>query len=336
MILQNKLGDDIDAAAEKARYDEHVKKLLAHKPILAWILQQSVKEFSEMSIPEIVPCIEGNPEVGITAVHRDDPDRRAIVSDSMIIGMNTEDSSSDEGKTYFDIRFLAVVPGSDTAIQLIINIEVQNKVNEGYPLENRIVYYLCRMISAQYGPVFQHSDYGKLRKVYSIWIIPDPVKYRRNTIWKMSLNGENVYGDDQTDPGAPDLMTGVILNLSGDEEESENKILKLLDVLLSSTKKPNEKKRILQDEYEIPLTEEVAKEVSGMCNLSEGIYDKGVQEGLKEGLKEGLEQGAIRQSVKIYREKLHMDDAGILNEIIKEFGLSRQDAEGYVLAPQTV
>lgn len=43
-----------------------------------------------------------------------------------IIGLNTEDSTINEGTVTYDIRFRAIVPGTGEKISLIINIEAQN------------------------------------------------------------------------------------------------------------------------------------------------------------------------------------------------------------------
>ena len=75
----------------------------------------------------------------------------------------------------FDILFHAKAPDTDDLITLIINVEAQKslspKNNEGkiYPLMKRAVYYISRLISSQKETEFTGSDYGKIKKVYSIW-----------------------------------------------------------------------------------------------------------------------------------------------------------------------
>jgi flagellar biosynthesis/type III secretory pathway protein FliH len=39
------------------------------------------------------------------------------------------------------------------------------------------------------------------------------------------------------------------------------------------------------------MTEEFESEVQRMCNLSKGVYDKGVQQGIQQGVKQGVQQG---------------------------------------------
>ena len=311
MIAENKLAADIDAASYRAQYDNEVKKLLSHKIILAWILQSCTSEFRDVPIAEIEKCIEGTPEIGTKAVHRDE-------GKDIITGMNNEDSSVYEQTIFFDIRFSAIHPEAGK-IQMIINVEVQRDANTGYPLEKRIIYYLSRLISAQYGPVFDHARYGDIRKVYSIWIVPNPAEYRRNSIWKMSFSGEDMVGQYHGRPKDYDLMTGIIINLNSEKERSDVKIIKLLDVLLSENRAPEEKKKILSEEFDIPYTEEIEQEVLNMCNLSQGIYEK------------GYDTGRIQEAVVIYREELNLSDGEIIKKLQKKFQITEEQAREFVL-----
>ncbi len=87
--------------------------------------------------------------------------------------------------------------------------------------------------------------------------------------------------------------------LGESEETGDDKtgILRLLNVLLSSTIRAEEKKRILEQEYAIAMTRELEGEVLGMCNLSKGVLERGKREGfaisiqnLMETLKLTMEQ----------------------------------------------
>ncbi len=85
---------------------------------------------------------------------------------------NTEDDNGVDGLIKYDIKFSPTLP-DNVKTQMIINIEAQNKYSAGYPLIKRGIYYASRLISAQRGTVFYKEDYGKLQKVYSIWICID-------------------------------------------------------------------------------------------------------------------------------------------------------------------
>lgn len=84
-----------------------------------------------------------------------------------------------------------------------------------------------------------------------------------------------------------DLMTVVVLGLSGPEDSGENGILRLLSVLLSSETAEQEKKQILRDDFAIPMTETLERSLAEMCNLSKGVEEKGVAKGRAEGRAEG-------------------------------------------------
>ena len=62
-------------------------------------------------------------------------------------------------------------------IGLYINIEAQNDIYPGYPLEMRAVYYCARLLCSQLKTVSRETNYGGLKKACSIWLCFDsPMK----------------------------------------------------------------------------------------------------------------------------------------------------------------
>ena len=53
MIRQTGISNTLDVAADKAKYDNCAKKLLAYKAIDAWILKCCTREFADYSIDYI-------------------------------------------------------------------------------------------------------------------------------------------------------------------------------------------------------------------------------------------------------------------------------------------
>lgn len=264
-MAQTYLSNLIDISEDKAKYDRQAKKLLSSTGILAWILRSCVPEFFAFDIPFIMEhCIEGKAEVAERAVHQD-------VENRQITGMNTESNSIEEHSIYFDIRFRAVVPMTKDVIALIINVEIQVDTSPGYPLIKRAVYYCSRMISEQYGTEFLNEDYGKIKKVVSIWVCPSPSKKAKDSITSLSLKADQVYGTSDIKREDFDLMQIVFISLNEDEEDSEQKIIRLLSVLLSAKDKPEEKERILEEEFGIKMTEEMKEDAETMCNLSKVV-----------------------------------------------------------------
>ena len=80
----------------------------------------------------------------------------------------------------------------------------------------------------------------------------------------------------------------------------------------------------------ISMTSELESEVSDMCNLSQGIFNDGVEKGMEKGMEKGI-QGAV--------ELLHragLSDQKIIEEIMLQYHLSKEEAEEYVLTPASV
>ena len=82
-----------------------------------------------------------------------------------------------------------------------------------------------------------------------------------------------------------------MLCLGGPDGENYDGVLRMLDVLLSNETSEAEKRRILQDDYDIQMTRTMESEVSVMCNLSKGVMEKGIAKGMEKGRAEGMEKG---------------------------------------------
>ncbi len=110
----------------------------------------------------------------------------------------------------------------------------------------------------------------------------DPPKEKANTIMQYAIQKRDVFGRTVEPVEHYDLLTVIMLNIGNPEEPGADKLLRMLGVLLSGKMKENEKRDILTNEYNIPMTREVEKEVTAMCNLSQGIEDRGIQIGRQE------------------------------------------------------
>ena len=284
MKTESTLAKMISTAGEKAAYDRACKRLLANKIILAWIMKSCLEEYRDCEISEIaLKYIEGEAQISEVAVY---PDEEAEFQ--QITGLSTEDSTINEGTVTYDIRFRAIVPGTGEKISLIINIEAQNDFYPGYPIVKRNLYYCCRLVSSQYGTEFTNSHYEKIKKVYSIFICMNPPNYRKNTINQYSIQEEKVVGLYEEDIMNYDLLTAIIICLGDVDDEEATEILKLLEVLLSTERSTEEKKKILQEDFAIKMTQELEREVSEMCNLSDGVEQKGIAKGRAYGIAEGI------------------------------------------------
>ena len=263
---------------DSAGYDAACKRVLSEKAILARIMKSCLEEYKDCDVGDIAEkYIEGQPQVSAVPVLPDE-------GGTVISGMDTEDKSVREGTVTYDIRFRAIVPGSEEQIALIINVEAQNDFYPGYPLVRRGIYYCCRMISSQHGREFIGSHYEKIKKVYSIWICMNPPKSRRNTITRYRLVEERLVGEAAESVRNYDLLSIIMLCLGRPDGENYTGVLRMLDVLLSNETSEAEKRKILQDDYDIQMTQTMEREVSVMCNLSKGVEEKGMAKGMTNGL----------------------------------------------------
>lgn len=159
MFMENSLAHDLKVADVKVQYDENIKNVLSNKVILAWILKNTTTEFCDMSINQIMRCIEGNPEISIVKVNPGETN----VADK-ITGSKNEDKVPEEGTIYFDIRFHAYAPKEGKYIKIMLNLEAQKDFYPGYQIVTRGIFYGGRMISAQLDTEFEIPDYDSLKK----------------------------------------------------------------------------------------------------------------------------------------------------------------------------
>ncbi|MCM1047446.1 MAG: hypothetical protein NC433_03380 [Clostridiales bacterium] len=329
MKAKNTLARNIETAdSKKAALDTVCKKLIANKSILARILKTCVEEYKDCSLKDIEEkYIEGIPSISHEAVHQDEN----IDGDS-IKGALSEDSSMTEGTVTYDIKFnvinpLKIIrPGTKESALMMINIEGQAKFYPGYPLVMRGIYYGCRMISSQYGTVFTDSHYGKLEKVYSIWICTNPPKYRKNSINLYSYKEKRLLGNVSEKRENYDLITVVMICLGDEDDENCKGLIRLLSVLLSKNKSADTKKKILEEEFGIEMTKEIEKEEDEMFAYGDYIEEMGIQKGRREGRREGETMLATLLNL-LFAEGRTEDakkaaaDATERNKLYKEYGI---------------
>ncbi len=318
--METQISKDIELTMYKASYDESCKILLANKKILGHILKECVEEFKDYDAKYITEnCIEGTPEISKVGVHRNSPEK--------IIGMNTEDKTLDEGAVYYDIKFVAVLPRTRENIRLIINIEAQRNYYPNYSLVRRGLYYCCRLISAQYQTEFSGDNYDDIKKVYSVWVCTDTPKRVQNTITRYKIAEENVIGSVKEKVKNYDIMNVIMVCLDKDSKEARKNyggILKLLRVLLSDRVGCDDKKSVMDLDFGIEMDVEMEKELRGMCNLSDGVWERGLNEGREKGRIEEREISTIEHLKKIMANlQLSFEQAAAA------LGLSEEDMKKY-------
>ena len=281
MKLETNISEVVDITAEKAKYDESVKEILADKQVLARILKYTLDEFKDIEIDTIIDNID---EPVISGV-RVEPGHTNM---DRIKGDSEEDNVIGEGKLFYDIRFSVYC--NNEQLKILINIEAQRSSKAyklGYQIDNRIIFSIARMISAQKEIEFKKSDYDNLKAVRSIWICMD-AKTNEDSINRINLSQETIFGKNMELNNLYKVQ-GVIIRLRNNEnaETSKNQLIAMLEELLKKESADIKKKR-LSEEYGLKMSFETERRLSNMCNLSEVIIEQGLQQGMEQGLEQGM------------------------------------------------
>ena len=307
--MNTELKNAVLATDLKAQYDACAKKLLGYKDILARILIEAVEEFREISPEEVKSLIEDDIQIGKVPV---DPGITNVIvgvdeNGKEIIGMNTVNEEVNAGYILFDIIFYVRL--KEGRSKIIINVEAQRKEPTEYDILNRAIFYVSREISSQKNREFVNSNYNDIKKVYSIWICMNMPEDSMNHI---HLTNDTIIGN-QIWKGREDLVNIVMIGLAKEisPKEEKHELHRLLGALLSETLREEEKLDILKNEYHIPMEKSIEEDVKVMCNLSDGIEERGKAEG-------------IELARKVF--KMKEQDASV-QEIAKELQLSVEEVE---------
>ena len=290
--MNTELKNAVLATDRDAQYDNSAKRLIAHKIILARILIKTVEKFKGMDPLEVAALIEGIPYISTVPVEPGLTNAVHFQNGKRIVGFNTENQELNEGLVRFDIVFY--VRMKDGLSQIIINVEAQKDEPSDYKILNRAVFYVSRLVSSQKERDFENSSYDDIKCVYSIWIC---MNMEENTMSHIHLTKEDMIGSYEW-KGNLDLLNIIMIGLAKElpEHDETYELHRLLGALLSRELTVDEKLDIIGNEYDIPLEENFRKDMSTMCNLSQGVKEEGIAIGRREGLEEGPER--VMQKVK--------------------------------------
>mgnify|MGYP000369448489 FL=1 len=293
--MNTELKSAVMATDKDAQYDNSAKRLIAHKIILARILVKTVEEFKGMDPLEVAALIEGLPYISAVPVEPGLTNAVHFQNGQRLVGFNTENQELNEGLVRFDIVFY--VRMKDGLSQIIINVEAQKDEPGEYEILNRAVFYVSRLVSSQKERDFENSSYDDIKSVYSIWIC---MNMEENTMSHIHLTKEDLIGSYEW-KGNLDLLNIIMIGLAKElpEHDETYELHRLLGALLSRELTIDEKLDIIGKEYDIPLEENFRKDMSTMCNLSQGVKEEGIAIGRAEG-----EAGLI---AKMYKNGLSIE-----------------------------
>ena len=312
------------------RGDSDAKRLFQINEIAAWFLKSCVEEFKQLPIQDIVRgwIVKADRRFSTEPVMQDVPPR--------ISAIGSEDNSKTDGTVYFDFRTEIPLPCAPPRVPfLVMDMELQNDYKKNLALHKRSVYYGSRLISSQPGRLTSGKViYPRLCRTCGFWIFPNAPKRLANHIRHSRLVEENVVGTAPLTDGEDEANKLIDIWKfylhDGIPPSKEDTILWLLYVLLTRTMSCEEKFRILVNEFDFKITEEVER----MCTFTELIQRetriktiregkrKWKREGKREGIEEGKREGIEESHLKFYSnlKQAKFDD----NTICSYMGITMQ------------
>ena len=253
--------------------DKKCHDVFLNKEILAPILQETIEEYKDLSVAEIIELIDEDSISKAEAVS-DFP----LYKDVRIEQIDTDMKSVTDKLVLYDIHFKAALPKDKRTklnFRLYIDFEPQGNYYLSYPLIKRALYYVARVLASQLGELTEETDYGRLQKAYSIWVCYDPKmpKKIKNTLSQYKISKKDLIGEVEEPKENYDLMEVVFVRIDANSESD----VKLFDYLKGIF--TNDKEKIIKQTG--PLPEKVDKEVDDMSGVGALIFDKGKVEGLQ-------------------------------------------------------
>ena len=129
-----------------------------------------------------------------------------------------------------------------------------------------------------------------------------------NGIADYQIVRKNHLGENQVSRQAYDKLAVVVVGLKPGSE-TNHRLVEVLSTLFSETMSLSEKEERLKA-CDVILTEEARKEAGSMCNLGEGIWERGVEAGIQQGIQTGIQQGQTQIIVQLIQNGTISVEAG--------------------------
>lgn len=281
------VSDEVDHKRAVRPYDAAAKQLLACRPILAFVLKNTIEELADCTVEEIAnELIDGEVRTSDAPVHARE------VRSPLVVGVRNEDNSLDEGTIFYDMLLRVKLPTGDGSLGVIVNLEPHSYETD-YPVLKRAIYYCARLLSAQRGWGRAGSDYGAIEKVYSVWLLTGSQAATEGGITTYAFEEKKLCGTFGHERSDYDLAEVVFVRLP--QEVGYNGFLEKLATLFSLETGRDEKLRALEGELTWGL-DEAGELVGRLMSMGEYAVEYGMEKGFAQGVEQGMEQG-IEQGI---------------------------------------
>ena len=206
-VIQNTITN------HKIMLDQHCKAIVGNQEMLARMIHEFVREARHLSVKEIMKII------------KDEQRFRCLNNENMIPSYGT---------VKFDMFCCIDLPQlNGTNKRIYLNVEIQNNIHPGYPLVTRGIAYVLRILTTQLGREYDDKNYDGMKKVYSLWIMPQATKRKDGDVDVYKLKKER--------------------RKNGKEENNENYDKEELVMIYLNQKHDTTKKYPKHDEVLMPL-----------------------------------------------------------------------------------
>lgn len=135
-------------------------------------------------------------------------------------------------------------------------------------------------------------------------------KYVQNTITRYHMDQKKLFGNFQAS-ARYDILTVIFICLGTEPDETQQKLLSMLETLFSKELNLEDKKHILEEEYSLPMTIELRKELKQMGSWLKDYFEEGVSKGSKINASEnakklfinGVSYDIVRTSIDILTDE---------------------------------
>ena len=181
-----------------------------------------------------------------------------------------------QGMEQYDESVKQVLAHKIILANILVNIEAQKDEPTSYYIQNRAVFYACRMVSSQKERDFTGMNYNDIKKVYTIWIC---MNQKENSLNYLHLTNEKLMGKTAIEK-AGDLIHIILLGLAKNlpPYTEENKLHRRLGALFTNELTIDEKISIIESEYNIESESELRKDVRKVGGLGESLIENAVEQ----------------------------------------------------------